>query len=292
VTGFRVRAIVAVVAIVALVGAAAIVLGLRSNDEPPTPQPPPDVALLLIQYRDVSGYAAANVVVGTAASTIPTSTDGLLDLPASVLLPVGDDSVTLGATAQSSDTLASVQAVTDGLGIPIDAGLTIDRLALAGLVDGVRGVWVKVPEITPLDDPDGSSGVIRVVGPGWVLMDGVTAADYASTRLPGEPESAAADRFMAVLSSALERLPPSPERLAQFLTSLGSLASPTVPSGALVEPLLQARHAMRANSVTVGRLPVLVIRDGIRPASVPAPGWEREVTAVLGVVPGAPEPAP
>lgn len=264
------------------VGALVIVLGfgllalVRTDPAPdpgpqPSPSPTPVEQTLLLQVLDADSYALGNVVIGIEpAGQAETTT--FLQVPASLLVPVGDDSVTLGLTPAAPDTLAGVKGVSQELSLRLDAGLTLDRLAFAGLVDAVDGIWVKLPAAVVLPRQDGSE--VRVLGPGWVKMDGVTAADYVVARIPGEDDAARIARVSAVLDLVLQRLPYEPERMRQLLTSLGSLAQSTVPTEQLVPFLLQVSADVQAKRTQHAVLPVEIIRVGVRPASIPAPDAE------------------
>lgn len=274
--------------ILVAVGALAIVLGLGvvsllTSEGVPTPNPSPTEEqveqTLLLQVLDGDGYARGNVVIGIE----PPGTDPLtvlLAMPASVLVPQGDDSVTLGVTPQSADTLAAVTAVEQGFGLRIDAGLTLDRLAFAGLVDGVDGVWVELdrPVLLPAI---GEEERLRVLGPGWVKMDGIAAADYAVLRIPGESETDRVERFLGLLEDALERLPRTDDQMRQLLTSLGSLAQSTVPTDDLVPFLKTVRADVDFDRVRAEVLPVELIRGGARPASIAAPDADALVQALF-----------
>lgn len=274
--------------ILVAVGALAIVLGLGvvsllTSEGVPTPNPSPTQEqveqTLLLQVLDGDGYARGNVVIGIE----PPGTDPLtvlLAMPASVLVPQGDDSVTLGVTPQSADTLAAVTAVEQGFGLRIDAGLTLDRLAFAGLVDGVDGVWVELdrPVLLPAI---GEEERLRVLGPGWVKMDGIAAADYAVLRIPGESETDRVERFLGLLEDALERLPRTDDQMRQLLTSLGSLAQSTVPTDDLVPFLKTVRADIGSDRVRAEVLPVELIRGGARPASIAAPDADALVQALF-----------
>ena len=263
--------------IIVAVGALVIVLGLglvsivRSDGVPaPDPSPAPQVEqTLLLQVLDGDGYAVANSVIGVEPPQDEPLTT-ILVIPGSLLVPGGDDSVTLGLTPQSPDTLAGLVALEQVLGLRVDAGLTLDRLAFAGLVDGVNGVWVELERPVLLPEI-GDDGRLRVLGPGWVKMDGVAAADYAVLRVPGESEAARMERFSAILRSVIAALPPTDDQLRQLVTSLGSLAQSTVPTEDLVPFLLSVRTDVEFGDVRIDTLPVEVIRGGARPASVAAP---------------------
>jgi hypothetical protein len=269
-------------------GALAIVLGLGvvsllTSEGVPTPNPSPTQEqveqTLLLQVLDGDGYARGNVVIGIE----PPGTDPLtvlLAMPASVLVPQGDDSVALGVTPQSADTLAAVTAVEQGFGLRIDAGLTLDRLAFAGLVDGVDGVWVELdrPVLLPAI---GEEERLRVLGPGWVKLDGIAAADYAVLRIPGESETDRVERFLGLLEDALKRLPRTDDQMRQLLTSLGSLAQSTVPTDDLVPFLKTVRTDLGSDRLRAEVLPVELIRGGARPASIAAPDADALVQALF-----------
>jgi hypothetical protein len=270
------------------VGALVIVLGLGfvalvRSEGLPTPAPTPtDIQVeetLLLQVLDADGYARGNVVIGIE----PPATDPLtvfLAVPASLLVAQGDDSVTLGTTPQSADTLAGVKAIEDSLGLRVDAGLTLDRLAFAGLVDAVDGVWVELtrPILLPAI---GEETRLRVLGPGWVKMDGIAAADYAVLRIPGESETDRIDRFLGVLQDTIERMPRTNDQMRQLLTSLGSLAQSTVPTEELVPFLKSVRSDVDFGDVRTEILPVEIIRGGARPAAVAAPDADALVQALF-----------
>lgn len=270
------------------VGALVIVLGLglvsivRSDGVPsPDPTPTQDQVeeTLFLQVLDADGYARGNVVIGIE----PPAADPLtvfLAVPASLLVAEGDDSVTLGTTPQSADTLAAVTAIEESLGLRVDAGLQLDRLAFAGLVDAVDGVWIELdrPVLLPAI---GEEGRLRVLGPGWVKMDGIAAADYAVLRIPGESEDDRIARFLGLLQEAIERMPRTEDQMRQLLTSLGSLAQSTVPTEELVPFLMSVRSDVGAGRVRTEVLPVEIIRGGARPASIAAPDADALVQALF-----------
>ena len=282
--------------ILVAVGALVIVLGLglvsivRSEGVPsPDPTPTQDQVeeTLFLQVLDADGYARGNVVIGIE----PPAADPLtvfLAVPASLLVAEGDDSVTLGTTPQSADTLAAVTAIEESLALRVDAGLQLDRLAFAGLVDAVDGVWIELdrPILLPAI---GEEGRVRVLGPGWVKMDGIAAADYAVLRIPGESEDDRIARFLGLLQEAIERMPRTEDQMRQLLTSLGSLAQSTVPTEELVPFLMSVRSDVGAGRVRMEVLPVEIIRGGARPASIAAPDADALVQALFPDARIAPE---
>ena len=262
--------VVAIGALVIVLGFGAIAL-VRSDTDPrpePSSSPAPVERTLLLQVLDHEEYALGNVVIGIEPPGEPENST-FLEVPSSLLGPVGDDSVTLGETPSDPDTLAAVNGVRDGLGLRIDAGLTLDRLAFAGLVDAVDGVWIKLPKPVVISGEE--PGDVRRLPAGWIKMDGVTAADYTLVRVPGESDAQRMERFRQVLDLVLAQLPFGEERIRQLLTSLGSLAPSTVPTQDLVPFFLQMSSDIRFDRTKYAVLPVDLIRLGIRPASVPAP---------------------
>lgn len=231
--------------------------------------PPPRVEVLLMQVLDATGYASVNVALGITPPERRPRTS-VLEIPPTLLVPVGDSSVPLGTTPLQPDTLAAVDGVRRELRLDVDAGLEIDRLAFAGWVDGVNGVWLFVDDTfvatatKPEEEP-------RVVRPGWTRLDGLIATQYVLATLPGETDRERHLRVMEVMEAVIARMPETPERMRQLVTSLGSLAQSTVPTDELVPFLLRVRADIRFGRVDRAVLPVDVVRGGIRGASVPAP---------------------
>ncbi len=204
----------------------------------PAPKPEPVVLTrqhsLLIQVRNPDQLAVDNaiaVVGGDVQASVTTTLPGLM-----VNIP-GDKSATLAEAGKVDDTLASVHSMTDLLGAQIDGGLTFDPLALAGLVDSVGGIVVDVQE--PLLATQGDNKIVDIIPAGWQVMRGPRAMEYALTLGPGEEDRRA--RFSEVLNEIVLRLPDSPERTRQLITSLGSLARSTEPTDDLVD-VLTALH--------------------------------------------------
>ena len=120
-----------------------------------------------------------------------------------------------------------------------------------------------------------------MLGPGWVKMDGIAAADYAVLRVPGESEDDRIARFLGVLQEAIDRMPRTEDQMRQLLTSLGSLAQSTVPTEELLPFLMSVRSDVGSERVRAEVLPVEIIRGGARPASVAAPDADALVQALF-----------
>lgn len=243
---------------------------VTASPSDPAPAPPaPDVGVLLLQVLDATGYASVNVAIGVTPPAKRPRTS-LLEIPPTLLVPAGESTVPLGRTPLQPDTLAAVDGVRRELRLDIDAGLEVDRLAFAGWVDGVNGVWLFVDDtfVTRPTSPDEEP---RTVRPGWTRLDGLTATEYVLATLPGETAQERHARAMEVVETVIARMPETPERMRQLVTSLGSLAQSTVPTDDLVPFLLRVRADIRFGRVDRAVLPVEVVRGGIRGASIPAP---------------------
>lgn len=265
--GHRRGAIALVIAVVVVASAAIGVLLTRTSVEEPLPVPKPSPTAstvpdrpgtVLLQLKDADGKAVINALIGGE----PVEHEGSsLTLPPGLLIPT-PVVMPLQATPESADTLAAKNGVSTLLTVRIDATLTLDRLALAGLVESVQGITVDV-------------------GLGTVNLDGVSAADYATKINPGEAESDRQERAQAVIVQVLRGLPDTTEAMRQLLASLGSLARSTATNDELV-PLLEQIHtdALSGNMLKA-ELPVTVVATGITNAVVVNDREARSVIARL-----------
>ncbi|MEY4136920.1 MAG: hypothetical protein RL205_1048 [Actinomycetota bacterium] len=250
----------AIALVIALVLLASAVIGFqltRNDDEQPLPVPKPSPSAtelparpgtVLLQLKDASGSAVVNVLLGGEPAEHSGSS---LSLPPGLLIPV-PAIMSLHATPGSADTLAAMNGVSTLLLVRVDATLTLDRLALAGLVESVHGIAVDV-------------------GLGTVTLDGVSAADYATRLAPGESESARQERARAVITQALRGLPGTDESMRQLLASLGSLARSTATNDELVPLLEQVRNDALSGNMLRAELPVTTVSTG-RPDAVVVDG--------------------
>jgi len=252
--GYRRGAIALVIVLVVLATAVIGVLLTRGGEEEPlpVPQPSPSATALpdrpgtvLLQLKDASGKAVVNLLLGGEPAEHSGSS---LTLPPGLLIPT-PSVMSLQATPGSADTLAAKNGVSTLLLVRVDATLTLDRLALAGLVESVHGITVDV-------------------GLGSLTLDGISAADYATQLKPGEVESVRQERARAVITQALRGLPETDESMRQLLASLGSLARSTATNDELV-PLLEQIHAdALSGNMLKAELPVTVVASGVTDAVV------------------------
>ncbi len=234
-----------------------------SSPTGPSPSPSPSASdqrqeTLLLQFRDDNELAVDNALLGAGGD--PQRSVFLFASPALLVDVAGAGTITLAEAARLPDTLASVNAVSDLLGVRVDGGLTLDRLAVAGLVDAVGGVSVDATVPVTRLNPDGSTTV--VVPAGRSTLDGVAAAYYVTAALPGEPDAARTSRFSQVLQAVIRQLPDDSVRLGQVLTSLGSSARTTVPTEDAADFLLQLKAGVMADRVDYQTLPVTPLEAG------------------------------
>lgn len=211
----------------------------------PTPSPAPQLpATLLWQVRNDDLLAVDNLLIGTPTSVSSTA---LLYVPGGLLVDAGAaGEMTLARTALLSDTLASPRALSGLLGVEVTGAFVLDRLAFAGLVDAVDGVWV-------------------ITSNGRTHLSGGEAADYVLMRSPGESEAEGIARFSEVMQSVFLRLPDDVDQMRQLVTSLGVMARSTIPTQDVVALLMSTHAAVRARDMVEDVLPTSVLRPGLQP---------------------------
>ena len=239
-------ALVIAVVVAASVGIGVLLTNSTDKEPAPLPQPSPTATVLpenpgtvLLQLKDDEGNAVVNLLLGGEPAEHAGSS---LFLPSGLLIPT-PTVLPLQATPGSADTLAAKNGVSTLLLVRIDATLTLDRLALAGLAESVNGITVDL-------------------GLGSVTLDGVTAADYATQLRPGESEADMQVRAREVIIQALRGLPDTDESMRQLLASLGSLARSTATNDELVPLLAQIRMDALSGNVIRANLPVTVVATG------------------------------
>jgi len=144
------------------------------------------------------------------------------------------------ATAGFENPSSQVQeALEQASGVRVDGSFVLQRLALAGLIDSVRGIDIVNP--TSLRVHIQENGVATIPA-GEVHLDGGHAAAYALTRLAKEPKGIRATRMSVVLQATLKKLPANQQRMKEVLSSLGSLSRTTVPTADVANYLVRLNH--------------------------------------------------
>lgn len=285
----RVSAIAALAVVGLLVG------GCTTPADPVEPTTPAQPELILVQVLDRDEYAVGNALMSGLIDDLvgaPPPSSAIAYVPASVLVPIVGASpprqVTLGATPIIPDTLAPKASTEAAFGLTLDGSWTLDVLAFAGLIDAVGGVFVDIPQTVRLADPQSPS--VMILPSGRQRLSGIAAAEYVTAELPSGFPIDQLQRFRDVWIAVLARLPDSPERLRQILTSLGFLARTTANAETLLEVLEAGRVAVLEQSIDEEFVSADVIRGGGRPAAIVTPAGSRTVATMFAQF-TAPEPA-
>lgn len=202
---------------------------------------------LLWQVRNDELVAVDNLLIGSPTNSSQTA---LIYIPGGLLVDAGAaGEMTLARTAELSDTLASPRALSGLVGVRVTGAFVLERLAFAGLVDAVDGVWIKTSY-------------------GRAHLNGPAAANYVLTTKSGETEKDGIARFSDVMHSVFMRLPGDIEQMRQLVTSLGASARGTIPSADIVALLMSTRDAVRSGAYDESILPTSALRSGPQPIDV------------------------
>lgn len=271
------------------------VSGCTQQANPIEPSPTTDAELILVQVLDRDEYAVGNALMsGSLITPVPLAADptAIAYIPASLLVadPTSQEPdaaaptltpgvTTLGATPLDPDTLAPKLAAEGAFDLRLAGSWTLDLLAFAGLIDAVGGVFIEVPEAVRLINPQTDTAI--VVSAGRQRMGGIIAAEYVTSTLPADFPVDQLQRFRDAWVGVLARLPESPERLRQILTSLGFLARTTVSTDVLLGVLSSGRTTVLDRELDEAFIPVNIIRGGARPAGVLTDAGSRTVATMF-----------
>jgi anionic cell wall polymer biosynthesis LytR-Cps2A-Psr (LCP) family protein len=256
VTGVVLGLLAAIVAVWAVFG--------RGGSSDPTPAPTPTATgplqpTLLMQVKNAEGIAVTNALLsvgGTAGRA------NVISVPTTVVVDVATGgSLPFGQVARLPDPDASADALSDAVGVDVDATLSMDTLAFSGLVDAVGGVIADVDVDVVQKQPDGTELVVVQAGKSRTLQ-GPQAAAYATYLAPGEPEEARMARFAQVLRLVVGKLPQDTTKVEAILTGLGASSRATVPTAQVAAFLVRLNADVLADDVTYRNLPVKPLNDG------------------------------
>ena len=221
---------------------------------------------LLLTVTDRKGRTLAATIVNRGSSD---SHVDLVSIDPNVVVDLDTlGMVNLGATTLESSPDLVQDAVSVATGFPIEGTLVMQRLSLAGLIDGVGGIDVKSAGDFVVS-PIGEQPIY--VFKGQQHLDGTQASYYATFIQDGEPESARTTRLNAVLSATLSALPKDSQRLGEVITALGALAKSTIPTQSIAGLFLDLNAGKAWNSVT--RYAVPTVASDLSKA--PEDGWMR-----------------
>jgi anionic cell wall polymer biosynthesis LytR-Cps2A-Psr (LCP) family protein len=258
----RRRLLVAGVVLLALLligGVTAVVLSGGGKDVPVVTVPKvAHQSTLLVQVAGPDGTAVDNALVGVTAA----SGDG-----AALLIPSGllvDDAssgnLPFGETLTLPAKTASVDALTDLLGVRVSSSWVLTRAGLAALVEAVGGVQVTVDVDVISKNSKGDEAV--VVRAGSQRLHGSQAAAYATYLADGEPEAVRLARFNDVFDEVLRSLPATQAAIASTLSGLSTGSTSALTPTQLAGLLAVLRGAAVKEQLHYDVLPVNDIDTG------------------------------
>jgi hypothetical protein len=245
----RLSGLVAALVVVLLVaGVGAVVLDRRDagSDRPPAaPGGVPSQRLLAVSLADggqIIGLSLLAAGPGGAQQVLVPSRL-LLDVPGAGRIPVAQ-SLAIGPSAPGA-------AVADALGVRVAGSWVLDVGALAGLVDRLGGVTVKVDVDVPVSAKVGAA--ILVPAGDRRRLTGKQAVAYAALIVGEEPEAARLARQERVLTAVLAGLPAADGPRRALLAGL-----PGAPQGPALGTVVTITGALRGVAAG-GSLPSTVL---------------------------------
>lgn len=244
-----------------LAAAVAVYWVTRTDDtEPadPVTTGPAQQQTLLVQVTGGDGVAAANALVGITATE---NSAAVILVPSRLLVDVaGSGSLPFGETVTLPEPTAPAAALTDLLGVRVDDGWVLTEQGLAGLVDAVGGVQAAVDVDVVTTDTEGTSTI--VVPAGSQLLDGESAAAFATYLAEDEPEQARLARFDDVFTAVVAALPREKSGIASAVRASGLDSESTLGEGELAARLAVLRDSSAAGTLVSDVLPVTEIDSG------------------------------
>ena len=172
--------------------------------------------------------------------------------PETLIVPPGQGFVPIRDAGLQGSFDGVDQAISGALGIPIDGSMFLQRLALAGLVDGVGGVTIDSENLYRVSESGEAAEYVR---PGSALLPGGAAAGYAMVK----SEFETTDEFMArtnqVLRAVFESIQGDEARVDEVLSALGSLAKSNVPTASIARLIVELRTDNLWPSANISRVP-------------------------------------
>ena len=259
--------VLAVLLIIALVA----VLGSRGSGPTTDGAVARTQQTMLLQVSGPGSVATANVLLGR--STTSASAAGVL-IPSDLVTDVPSvGAVPFGETARIADPTSAGNALSDQLGVIVDATWRVNADGLAALVDAVGGVSISVAS----DVADAKGAVVVAAGPDQ-LLDGRSAAAYAAFRGARDQEQTRAARFSDVLTAWLKALPTDPAQLEKIVQAPSRSGTSTWSAAQVAGFFAGAAASARADDLLLTNLPVKVIDTG---SATPSFRLDREAANAL-----------
>ena len=172
--------------------------------------------------------------------------------PETLIVPPGQGFVPISDAGLQGSFDGIDQAISGALGIPIDGSIYLQRLALAGLVDGVGGVTIDSKNLYRVSE---SGDAAQYVRPGSAVLAGGQAAGYAMVKSKFETTDQFMERTNQVLRAVFENQQGDEARVDEVLSALGSLAQSNVPTQSIARLIVELRTANLWSSASISRVP-------------------------------------
>jgi anionic cell wall polymer biosynthesis LytR-Cps2A-Psr (LCP) family protein len=173
--------------------------------------------------------------------------------PSALIVPPGQGFVPISDAGLQGSFDGVDQAIAGAYGIPIDGSIYLERLALAGLVDGVGGVTINSDNLYRISEPGEPASYVRL---GSAVLPGGPAAGYAMIKSNFETTDQFMNRTNQVLRAVFENLQGDEARVDEVLSALGSLAKSNVSTQSIARLIVELRAANLWPSANISRVPV------------------------------------
>ncbi len=217
---------------------------------------------LLFQVQGPSGSALSTSLMAhdpDSGDDANVGSGSVVLMPPQLLVNVpGSGQLRLDRALRSVPPESTRNAVSDLLGVTVDAGWVVDLASLTRLIDGVGGVAVDV-DVPVLGGPGGR---VVLLSPGGQRLDGARAVVFLSYLAAGEEEQARLARVQAVLDGIIRQLPASTAEVGRILAGLGNRSIASIPVPKLSEFLVGLASDEKDDALQYDSLPVIKIDTG------------------------------
>ena len=215
-----------------------------------TAEPAGDINNLMIALIDAKQKIVSVTVLrqsedGTKFAIVNIDPNTLIVPPGQGFVPISDAG--LQGSFDGVD-----EAISGALGIPIDGSMFLQRLALAGLVDGVGGVTINSENLYRVSESGEPAQYVRL---GSAVLSGGSAAGYAMLKSPFETTDQFMVRTNQVLRAVFENIQGDTARVNEVLSALGSLAKSNVPTSSIARLIVELRTDNLWPSANISRVP-------------------------------------
>lgn len=256
----RQRTIAGVVAGVLLAVVALVVLvkgGGNGKAGDGTAAPTRTQQTVLLQIKNAAGLTMSNALLAQDPATGQAA--ALLVPPTVLATPPGSAAIPFNQIFEQSKAASARDALSDLVGVTIDASWVIDASAFAKLVDALGGVTVDV-DVQVLG---GASGRQVLLSPGSQTLTGAQAVAFAFYLASGEPDQSRLVRLQSVLEGLLAKLPDGAPQLRSRIDALGFNSNVTGFDVAKLSAFLLAMQAdNQSDKLQFDTLPVSTVETG------------------------------